>query len=208
MSTRAIIAAVVLASLAACGGVGVTGGSGGSGGDGGPTTFTTSVPGTTTLNQLSGMQLTTLCNDAYKYLAAMPLQPRCRANGVDAASISGGTTDAGIQSACSMEYNQCMQQVPETSPPKTCTVGPTASCMATVSQYAACLNDAVAGEEAILDSMPSCSSLTSSNVSAEVNKLLVSPWSASAACATFRAACPLTTPDLGDLPDPSEFKLL
>ncbi len=195
MSTRATVGTVILGSVVACGG--------GGSGSGWPATFTTSVPGNTTLNQLSGMQFTTLCNDVSRYVDSLPYQPQCKVNGVDAASsnLTASATNAEIQSACSKEYNQCLQQVPDPGTP-TCMTAPPASCTATVSHYAACLNDAIARNEALLGSAPSCSSLAISSLPAEVNTLLVTPASVSASCATFRAACPYSTFDVGDLTDP------
>jgi hypothetical protein len=209
MNIKATIGAIVLGGLAACGG----------GSRGGSTTFTTSVPGSTPLNQVSGTQLTTLCNDVYKYVTAVDenvfanqtlKQGKCTALGYDAAFAANATTDAELQSACSMEYNQCLQYTLSPGPP-TCFKTPPASCTATVSQYEACLNDVVVAAEAILGSLPSCSSLTISTLSADASQAGYSAGATSgpaswavtsgpASCATFSAACSYTG---GDLLDPS-----
>ncbi len=212
MNTKAIIGAIVLGSLAACGG----------GSIGGSTTFTTSVPGSTPLNQVSGTQLTTLCNDVDKYVTAFGenvlakqtttlKQGKCTALGYEAAATANAnanaiaansTTDAELQSACSMEYNQCLQlTVSPTS--RTCFQTPPGSCTASVSQYAACLNDVVVAAEATLGSLPSCSSLTVGTFSADLSKagIGVASWAATsgpASCATFSAACSYTGEDLLD----------
>jgi hypothetical protein len=213
MNTTAIIGAIVLGSLAACGG----------GSSGGTTTFTTSVPGSTRLNQVSGTQLDTLCNDVYTYATAVGenvfanqtlKHGKCTALGYDAASATnanavaaGGAnaaTDAELQSACNMEYNQCLQLTVSPTT-RTCFRAPSASCTATVSQYETCVNDVFVAAEAVVGTLPSCSSITTSTLPADVAKSGATTgrasWAATGApsCATFIAACS----DVGDLLDPS-----
>jgi hypothetical protein len=214
MNTKAIIGAIVLGSLVACGGRSSSGGT---------TTFTTSVPGSTPLNQVSGVLLTTLCNDVYQYVTAVDVdvfasqtlkQGKCTTLGYLAAETASanagaGATDADLQSACSMEYNQCLQLTLSPSP-RMCVMAPSASCTATVSQYAACVNDVFVAAEAILPTLPSCSALTVSTLSADASQAGIgaaassgpASWAATsgpASCAIFSAACA----DVGDLFDPS-----
>jgi hypothetical protein len=201
MVKRAILSVLALGALAACGGGSSTSSAG---------SFSTTVPATTPLGQLSSAQLTTLCSDLNRYgmtLASNPTfkQGQCKLAGITAAAFAAGlgaaTTDAQLQMACSMTYTQCLNAPPQTTTGGSCTTAPAASCTATVAQYTACLNDSVTVGEAALAMLPACNTITAASLSSSTGG--TGGGNPPASCTTFSAACP----DTGSLPDPTSASL-
>ena len=195
MGARQTVGILAMAALIGCGS---SGGSVGS--------FSTTVPPSTQLGQLSSAQLTSLCSDLNRYYTGLASnaslkQGSCKLAAVLTASLTVGssTTDAQLQAACNQAYNQCLSGSSTTGQTLTCTETPPASCTATVAQYTACLNDNVSATTAAFASLPACNSLTVASLSADGGSGGGGD-ELPASCKTFSAACSDTG---ADLPDPT-----
>jgi hypothetical protein len=175
------------------GGTGQTnGGTGQTSGGSGPTGggFTTSVPGSAVLGTLSDADASTLCMDLEKSADFKSLSDfTCRAAALFAGLTSPDMTDTGLQMACQASYAEC------SGAPTVGMCAPPVTCMATVAEYTACLNDEVAAANAVSAQLPMCSALKSATFVATVAAL---PKPASpASCVAVKAKCPDLAGDNG-----------
>ena len=157
--------------LAIAASIGCGGGSGG--------TFMTSVPPSTPLNSLTPAQSTQICNDFAAY-ATNTLQPDvCRADAVETAagllSSQPAPTDAQLQAACTEEYNACVGGgdggLGFSGLMCDASSGIPATCTATVGDLESCFNGLQAQSNAILATLPTCSTITMANLVAASGKL-------------------------------------
>lgn len=152
--------------------------------------FQPSAPGGTPLNQLSAQQAQQLCKEDVSYEQAAFSEPQrleytCRALAiVSVLNLPATSTDAQLQAGCTATYELCKADPPTVTPSNPAVVcaaaaSDIANCAATVSQYAACVNEAV-------DSVPRlvvpCSQVTKGKV---VDLLASGP-----ACTTLEGLCP------------------
>ncbi len=155
--------------------------------------FSTSVPGSTPLGNLSDSQTTALCSDLEAYTAKSNLlKVSCGLDGLLAAQTATDTSDAGLQAACKGAYDSCNADSTATT---TCDK-PSAACTATVAELTACLNDTAQEFDSI--SVPECSTLTSATLSLAFAGLAGLSTDQTAACKTYDAKCP----DSGMQPTP------
>src|SRR5450432_171030 len=182
---------VTVAALMGCGG-----GGGGAGG----TTFTTSVPAGTKLTALTPAQAMQLCNDFSAYgtkALAAENTGLCKLSGLLAAAFSGGTTDAGLQAACTQGYNSCLGAdggVTTTSSCDSTTFsGEPSTCQATVGDLQKCTSDETAATNQIYGSLPSCSTLTAATLASALSADAGAGPAEPASCAQFDATCDTTS---------------
>jgi len=144
-----------------------TGGTNGTGGGSGNGTFSTSVPSTTKLNNLSSGQATQLCSDFTSYATSTLTPDFCRESGLLGALLGGGTTDAQLQAACTAAYNNCLASdggatTTMCDPTMLASNSGSSTCTATVGDLTSCLNDSTAP----LRALPTCSTLTAASLAA------------------------------------------
>jgi hypothetical protein len=109
----------------------------------------------------------------------------CRVAGFLAAvEVLSMATDAALQAACQPAYDQCAAMASMV----TCTQ-PTATCMATMREYRACLDEVKTVSGTGLDLLPPCDELTLAKVIAiaMVGTGAIPP---TPACDTFNDKCP------------------
>jgi hypothetical protein len=151
---------VTIAALVGCG----------SGGGGG--TFTTSVPAGTKLTSLTSAQATQLCTDLGSYEQKGLSTDLCKFIGIEAALAvealsSQQPTNADLQTACTQAYDGCLSPDGGTSSsscgPSTFTAEPS-TCTATVGDLQACASDETTQYNQVFGALPSCSALTTANL--------------------------------------------
>jgi hypothetical protein len=154
--------------------------------------FSSSIPGGTQFDQLSSAQVQTFCNevDAFDTSSGQDmdaLEITCLFGGLIAAELSAAPqTNASVQAACTTAYNQCLAGATSTfSCPSTAAL---AGCTATVSEYAACLNDATKIEVQTIQSLPTCADLTVADLVTSSGTVSATPLPPS--CQTLNAKCP------------------
>jgi hypothetical protein len=174
---------------------GIACGSSSKGSNGGGT-FTTSVPASTKLTDLTPGQATQLCNDLGTYEQTTALSASCKLAGLLQAELllvfsDSPPPDAELQQACAQGYNACLN--PDggaTTSTSTCTasdlMGQPSTCQATVADLQTCITDI----NATYAALPSCSSLTAASV-ASWSQADGGTGSSSepASCAKFDATC-------------------
>jgi len=106
-------------------------------------------------------------------------------------------SDAELQEACVMAQDQCEQALAGAAQtgPTTCMVGDP-SCMATVGELKACVNEQREATEQALASIPSCSALTGADITAAAGDASSDPTSMQPlgpACMSLQARCPNAT---------------
>jgi hypothetical protein len=169
-------------------------GGGSSGGGGAVTTVSSSKA----LNTLSASEKTQLCNDSGAYAGrAISKADICKFGVLFAVLLANPQTDAQARTICTSEYNQCLQAPASgSSSTVTCDEIP-ANCTATVGQYSACLSDGITAVSQTFAAIPSCSTLTLSDLD-QGGSSGSDGGTTSAACAAFEAACPgFTVPTPG-----------
>ncbi len=112
----------------------------------------------------------------------------CRVTGLNATQRPLATTDATIQSRCQTAYDGCVA-MPSSMQTRECGTKPSAACLATVSEFGACMNDQAAALDHRYGHLPACSALTVSNLQAAIDQARdASPTSAS--CTLAQQKCP------------------
>jgi hypothetical protein len=94
--------------------------------------------------------------------------------------LDTAATDADLRTTCSGTYAQCVANGVTSN----CNVTGTSTCPATVSEYDACLVEAVD----ILETVPACSAVTRASLAPTVNSISTHPLSAR--CMTIQSQCP------------------
>jgi hypothetical protein len=165
---------------------------GSDGGSSSSTTFSSSVPATAKLSDLSSTQLSTLCNELKSYaqsssVYADALEGGCRLAGILAGAFSSPKTDSELQQACMPVYNQCKSAPPGQGSSQLACTAPPSGCQATVGDLTTCLNDSFAAESHVLSSIPSCSQVTLSYLKMDGGS---SVDTTPASCQSFATKCP------------------
>jgi hypothetical protein len=156
--------ALAIAALVGCGG-GTTGGGGG---------FTTSVPSGTKLTSLTPQQAMQLCTDFDNSEKNAFTPDLCKLLAIEATSLalfSSSTaqpTNATLQMACTQAYNSCLTgdggfTTTSGCDPSTFTSEPS-TCTATVGDLTMCSNADLTTLNQELRQLPSCSSVTATNL--------------------------------------------
>jgi hypothetical protein len=150
--------------------------------------FTTSVPTDKPLGSLSDSEADQLCEDLGNYIENSSFGTdaqvvSCRAAGLFAAVSSGAQTDAAAQAACKSAYDDCMAAPSETT--QECSK-PDASCMATVDDYTACIDEAQGYFEQVKQLFPPCDQLSLD----DYNDIAGGPPAPPAACEALDMKCP------------------
>ncbi len=156
-------------------------------------TFSSTLPGTAVLATLTPSQVTTLCNEQKAFLSSSAIQSdmtelACRYAGVLSAAFSNPATDAAAQSACQSIYDQCKKSGTSTTTTSTCSA-PDSTCMATVAELSACLNDTPNVVQSLESSVPSCKTLTLKDVTDASSGSGMQAYT-SVPCATVQQKCP------------------
>ncbi len=169
----------------------------GCGGGGG--SFSTSVPSGTKLTALTPAQDTQLCNDFQSYTTGTLEPDTCRLAGFEASlALLGGTpapTDADLQTACTQTYTSCLTGGDGGSgtTTETCDVSSApATCTATVGDLQNCLNAEQAQLNTVISAIPSCSTISMSNILTAAGKFAGEEdagTSEPAVCAQFDSTC-------------------
>jgi hypothetical protein len=160
--------ALVFAALVGCGSSG--GGSSGTGTGG----FTTSVPSGTKLTSLTPQQATQLCTDIDNYGTNALTPDLCKLLAIESTALtlfaSSSTTpsNATLQMACAQAYNACLSgdgglTTTSSCDPSTFTSEPS-TCTATVGDLTMCANAGLTTTNQELAQLPSCSSVTATNL--------------------------------------------
>jgi hypothetical protein len=154
--------------------------------------FSSSIPGDTRFNQLTPQQIQTFCNEVFSFDESSGLEMdaqklTCLLAGFITAEFSQGPqTNASVQAACLSGYNQCLA-APSTTTSACPSMAALAGCSGTVSEYAACLNDAMKIEVQELQSLPTCADLTVADLTTSSGALQMPSLPQS--CQTFDAKC-------------------
>ena len=124
--------------------------------------FSTGLPPNKGLGTLTPAEATKLCSSTATYVQSKADAATCQFTAL-VAGIARGKTDAEARTICKTELDQCLARAGSTSGggPVNC-AAPPASCMATVGEYEACLNDTASGYDRALASLPSCETVTRS----------------------------------------------
>jgi hypothetical protein len=155
----------VLLILPSCGGNGSDSAGPSVSAQGGGPAFSTSVPGDLTLGALSDVQNQQLCADTKAFYDAQGAASKadvCVRVGINAALATMAPTDPEARSTCQSAHDKCVAQPVAPSNIKCDHLD--AACLATVTEYKACLQDAIAVVARQLDSLPSCQSLNTSSL--------------------------------------------
>jgi hypothetical protein len=159
--------------------------------DGG-SSFSSSVPGSAMLGSLSAGDQQKLCGELESYVSGSTfksgeIKASCGLAGILAATLATDQSDAGIQAACKMAYDQCATGINNaTADAAQCDLSGS-TCTATVSELTACLNADVAAFDSI--SVPSCASLTAANLK-NSGPASAPAQTEPAACAAIEMKCP------------------
>lgn len=162
----------------------------GSSSSSGSSQFSSGLPGTTVLGQMSDAQSQSLCSQLSSFekspaVATNGKELGCRFIGILAAGMLGSTSDAQAQSTCKAAYDPCIKgNATQTS---TCTK-PSATCTATVAELETCINDSVASLQTLLNEIPTCSTLTVADLSSDGGTVSTSTQPAS--CTALSQKCP------------------
>jgi len=181
---------LAIAALVGCGGNSSGGG------------FTTSVPSGTKLTSLTPQQAMQLCTDFDASTGITALAPDlCKLLAIEATALltfspTAQPSDAMLQMACTQAYNSCLSGdggVTSTSDcdPSTFTTEPS-TCTATVGDLTMCTNADLATAKQEVAELPSCSSVTSSNLTAALTTLAAQAdagTSMSATCTALESNC-------------------
>ncbi|MEO7032669.1 MAG: hypothetical protein ABI548_02475 [Polyangiaceae bacterium] len=188
---------LVFAALGCSGSNTSSGDAGGSSGAGNSSAgaFSTSVSGSEQLGSLSPADTQKLCGELQDYVSGAPFMAAeskfsCSLAGLVGTFTATDKTDAGIQAACKAGYDMCTATLTDTPPmavDTTCNT-PDPTCMATVAEYTACLNDAV--KVFNTSAIPSCSSLTADNLQAALVSVAGISQAEPASCTTYDMKCP------------------
>jgi hypothetical protein len=177
----------------------------GCGGGGGGSGFSTSVPASKPLNQLSAADATKLCMDTEAYLQAQlsaelsSTDFACRAVGLEVAALSAdaSSTTASVRQACQDAYTACLNSPADagvgdidagtSSTDCTNAQQQLSTCSATVGQLSACVNEETSS---VQSAFPPCDQLTLTEVSAVTADGGTDPTTSGPACTAIDTACP------------------
>jgi len=155
--------------------------------------FSTSVPGSTPLKDLTPDQLMQLCSDAQKYSDAVigPVTSDllCKVQALAAAAQE--MTDAEAQSACKGGLAACTPDV--TSDPGMCNGATAETCTATVADLALCANDTQAAITTFVATIPSCDAITPEKAQAALAAFAAGEgggFMEPASCTKYDTECP------------------
>lgn len=169
--------------------------------------YSSGLPGSEGLKDLSPSDAASFCKSANAYLASNPSlgDLTCNTRGLVAAFTASFTNssaaDADVQKACSDAVTQC-----KTAPPPAADAGtgtgtgtgmtcgtPTAMCTTTVAQMEACINDESAALSSAAAAIPSCGSLTAMSLRGLLDGGMFSAGAPMepASCQTAYANCPM-----------------
>jgi hypothetical protein len=164
------------------------------GGDGGGK-FMTSIPGDTPLGSLTPDQNGQLCHDEQAFLSRAAVEmDSCRVaaffSAAFVAGLSSTSTDAELRQICATAYDGCLHPDGGASsggggdcnpPPATCT--------ATVSELAACLDDEVSVTHESASAVPACSAFSRAGLTAADGGMPATGGSQPESCRTLTAKC-------------------
>jgi hypothetical protein len=165
-------------------------------------TFSTTVPGSSRIDQLSTGAYQTFCTDVIQYqqrtcLLANGNELTCRLAGLFAAvfASTATSTDADMQALCKPAYDSCIAQT--SSAPPACQTQ--TGCTATVDQLVSCLKDLAPATQQSLPVFPTCAQLTASFVHGFGSDDAGAPSGPArpASCIVIDQLCPQPTPDGG-----------
>jgi hypothetical protein len=154
--------------------------------------FSSSLPGDAQFNQLMPQQIQTFCDEVASFEASSGQEMDeqefvCLFAGLIAAELSPAPqTNASVQAACMTGYNQCVA-TPQTTTLNCPSMTALAGCSATVSDYAACINDATKIDVQAIQSLPTCADLTVADLTTSSGAVQTAPLPQS--CQTFDAHC-------------------
>ena len=188
-STFGLGTALAIAAMVGCGG----NSSGGA--------FTTSVPSGTKLTSLTPQQATQLCTDFDAATSALT-PDLCKLLAIESTALAlsfsstGQPSDATLQMTCTQTYNNCLSGdggITSTSScdPSTFTSEPS-TCTATVGDVTMCANADLAMAKQEVAGLPSCSSVTASNLTSALATLAANAdagTSMSATCTALQSNC-------------------
>jgi hypothetical protein len=172
------------------GGVTSLGGSSASGGSSGGSAVTT-LSGIRPVNALTTAEATQLCNDTYAYFgSASSTATTCKWRGLSYAASSSAPSQAVLQQNCSSQESGCVQAAKPWDNNSGCSDIP-ATCTATVTEYSTCISDEVAAFVQVVNGLPSCTTLASTDTAAIFEAQAGTP---PASCVSFSDKCPDLTP--------------
>src|SRR5580698_2592124 len=210
------VGVTAIAVVIGCGGGNGSGGTGGGGaggatpGKGGSTgtggsgagTFSTSVPGSTKLTDLTTTQVMQICGDIATYVDDKVVPTLCGHNaqiaGLEGAELlllqNPSATNTELQAACiqTVATTDAGSCGPVDGGTQACNVtSEPAGCTATVADLTTCANDDFSALSSYYDSLPSCASLTSATVTAffALDGGLDTGPPVPTACSAFNATC-------------------
>jgi hypothetical protein len=165
-----------------------SGNSGGSNSGPGGGDFSTSVPGSKPLGDLTPAEVEQLCDDLDAYYSSSGVvsdleEFSCRLGGLLGAAFAGAETDEAAQAACQSAYDSCMAEPGETT--SECSA-PSDTCTATVAELAACTNDTREFFRDATQEIPPCNELTLDDLAEGPGSESMAPQS----CTTFEMKCP------------------
>jgi hypothetical protein len=135
-----------------------------------PGQFSSGLPGTSTLSNLTPEQLKQLCSAANSYsltrFFTVAADPYCKYVAVIAAGYQNPPTDAELRQNCQWGYDLCIQNpsaITGGTPAVEACPNPT-GCNATVSEYEQCLSEWQLALEGALGGLPECNTLTLSSL--------------------------------------------
>jgi hypothetical protein len=153
------------------------------------------------LNTLTASEKAQLCTDVSTFFSSSAvLMSECRLSGVlSATAVPPSTTPAPmpeLQTACTSTYDECIKPRADAGASATvnCDTSLTvpATCLATVTEYAACISDF---PQSLGASAPACSTLTRASLSIDAGvSSTVGGLPTTSACNALVAKCP----DVGD----------
>jgi hypothetical protein len=182
--------ALAIAALVGCGGNSSGGG------------FTTSVPSGTKLTSLTPQQAMQLCTDFDAYATNMTPE-LCKLLAIDttALSLSFSSTaqpsDATLRATCTQAYNSCLTggdggfTTTSSCDPSTFTTEPS-TCTATVGDLTMCVNADLTATKQEAAELPSCSSVTATNLLSALATIAAQAdggTSMSATCTALESNC-------------------
>jgi hypothetical protein len=191
-SSTLMFALTVLATA----GVPACGSSDKSGSNGNGSTFSSGLPPGTVAGSLTPSQQQQLCTSISDYAASSASSSKsaeCKFAGLAAASVTAqfntAATDADVQKACSGAVSTCENTKLQAfdAGASTCAVPP--NCNATVGELEQCVNDSNSALQKEFSTIPDCSTVTKSSLSAKDAGLSVNP-ATPASCATAQQKCP------------------
>ena len=166
----------------------------GCGGDGGEK-FMTSIPGDTPLGSLTPAQNGQLCHDQQAFFSRASIEmDSCRIaaffSAAFVAGLSSTSTDAELRQICATAYDGCLHPDAGASSGGggECTPPP-ATCTATVSELAACLDDEVSATHETASAVPACSAFSRAGLTAADGGMPATGGGQPESCRTLTAKC-------------------